>query len=95
MEYLIFTLITVLIAYVTYRIIKNNSTEYKHTTLEILKDTQNPLIKNKIVSKELKIYDYVSLCKKEKFIFGKLKYSKFYISKYCYNEDYDDWWDCI
>lgn len=91
MEYLIYTLISILISYITYKIIKNNTTEYKYTTLEILKDTQKPLIKNKIVNKEFQIYDYVLLCKKEKFIFGKLKSSEHYISKGFYN-DYDD--DC-
>ena len=95
MEYLIFTLIMILISYITYKIIKNKSTTYKYTTLEILKDTKNPLIKNKIVSKELKCYDYVYLCKKERFVFGKLKFSELYISKGCYGncdfDDCDDW----
>ncbi len=85
MEYIIYTLITILISYITYKIIKNKSTKYKYTTLEILKDTQNPLIKNKTVSKELKSYDYVFLCKEEKFIFGKLESSEYYISKGYYN----------
>jgi len=91
MEYLIYTLITVLISYITYRIIKSNSTEYKYTTLEILKDTQHSLLKNKLVNKEFKHYNYVAICKKEKFVFGKLKSSKIYISKYCYGDN-DDYW---
>lgn len=92
MEYLIFTLIIGFIAYITYKIIKNNATEYKHTTLEILKDTQNSLLKNKLVNKEFQYSDYVAICKKEKFIFGKLESSKLYISKGNYDDDdYDDW----
>ena len=91
MDYLINVLITVLIIYIGYNIIKYYHTEYEYTTLEILKDIQNPLIKNKIVNKELKIYDYISLNKEEKFIFGKLKSSKLYISKGFYNDFDDDW----
>lgn len=88
MNYFIITLTVIFIAYITYKIIKFNATEYKYTTLEILKDTENSLIKNKIVNKELQNYDYLSLCKKEKFVFGKLKFSQLYISKGYYG-DYD------
>jgi hypothetical protein len=89
MNYLIYILITILIAYITYRIIKSNSTEYKTTTLEILRDTNNPLIKNKVVSKELKGYDVITIDKKEKFIFGKLKETKIIIYKSYYYKDND------
>jgi len=90
MEYLIFTIIAIFIAIITYQIIKSNTTRYEYTTLEILKDIRNPLIKNKIVNKELQRFDTISLCRKERFVFGKLEFSELYISKGFYNDYSDD-----
>ena len=89
MTYLVNILITLLIILISYKIIKYYNTDYKYTTLEILKDINNSKIINKIVNEDLKHYDYVSIGKEEIFIFGKLYKSELYINKGFYM-DFDD-----
>lgn len=84
--------ITLFLVWIFYIIIKFQHTETKYTLLEVLRDTQNPKIVNKIVSKYFEHKDIIRIYKIEKFVFGKLKTTKIELTT-SYYSDYDDDWD--
>ena len=92
MEIIIIIPITLFLVWIFYLIIKFQHTETKYTILEVLRDTQNPKIVNKIVSKYFEHKDTIEIYKIEKFVFGKLKTTKIELTTGYYS-DYDDDWD--
>ena len=90
MEIIIIIPITLFLVWIFYLIIKFQHTETKYTILEVLRDTQNPKIVNKIVSKYFEHKDTIRICKIEKFVFGELKTTKIELTTGYYS-DYDDY----
>jgi HKD family nuclease len=92
MEIIIIPL-TLFLVWLFYIIVRFKHTETKTTLLDILKDTQNPLIKTKVVNKYFKHKDSVRIYKYEKFIFGTLVDTKIKITIGYYSDyDNDDYW---
>jgi len=84
--------ITLFLVWIFYKIIKYHHTETVTTLLEILRDTQDPKVINKVVNKHFKYADTIRIYKHEKFVFGKLKSTKIELTTGYYS-DYDDDWD--
>ena len=82
--------ITLFLVWIFYIIIRFQHTETKYTLLEILRDTQNPKIINKIVNKHFQHNDTIEIYKIEKFVFGNLKTTKIELTTGYYS-DYDDY----
>lgn len=83
--------ITLFLVWIFYLIIKFQHTETKYTLLEILRDTQNPKIINKIVNKHFQHKDTIKIYKIEKFVFGKLKTTEIELTTGYYSDCDDDW----
>ena len=82
--------ITLFLVWIFYIIIKFQHTETKYTLLEILRDTQNPKIINKIVNKHFQNNNTIKIYKIEKFVFGKLKDIKIELTTGYYSDcDWD------
>ena len=83
--------ITLFLVWIFYLIIRFQHTETKYTLLEILRDTQNPKIINKIVNKHFQHNDTIKIYKIEKFVFGNLKNTKIELTTGYYSDCDDDW----
>ena len=82
---------TLFLVWIFYLIIRFQHTETKYTLLEILRDTQNPKIINKIVNKHFQHNDTIKIYKIEKFVFGNLKNTKIELTTGYYSDCDDDW----
>ena len=82
--------ITLFLVWIFYLIIRFQHTETKYTLLEVLRDTQDSKVINKIVNKYFQHKDTIRIYKIEKFVFGQLKSTKIELTTGYYSNCFDD-----
>ena len=85
--------ITLFLVWIFYIIVRFHHTETVTTLLEILRDTQDPKIINKVISKHFEYTNTIRIYKHEKFVFGTLKNTKIELTTGYYSSYDEDYWE--